>query len=91
MLNRLRRRWLTLLGAWVLALGLVAAVWTNQTETRLLGEASLGVAILAPPKDTPEWHERMQLRARADCGFWLGMSLAALGLVLQTAGAILDR
>ncbi len=91
LLHRLRRRWLTILGAWLLALGLGAAVWTNHTHARLMGDTTLGVAVLAPEKGSSAWREKERLRTQADFGFWLGIVLGTAGLVVQTVGTLLDR
>jgi len=83
-------KWLTLTGGIFLLVGLVTALISNRYEARVMGEAGLGVAVLAPQRDTPEWRERERLRARADFWFWVGVGLTAVGIVLQTLGAILS-
>ena len=54
-----------------------------------MGESNLGVAIDAPDVDSPEWREKLRLRRRADGLFYVGLVANAIGVVLQTIGAML--
>lgn len=82
-------KWLTLAGGIFLFVGLVTALISSRYESRVMGQARLGVAVLAAEKDTPEWREKNRLRARVNFWFWVGLGLTAVGIVLQTQAAVL--
>lgn len=54
-----------------------------------MGDANLGVAVLAHEEDSPEMKEKIKLREAADSKFNWGLALTAFGVVLQTVGSIL--
>jgi hypothetical protein len=82
-------KWLIVAGGVLLVLGLVTALVSTHLASRVMGKAQLGVAVLAPEEGSAEWRKKEQLRARADCWFWVGIGLTACGVVLQTLGGIL--
>lgn len=84
-------QWLTLVGGLLLLAGLVTALISTHYEARVMGKAAMGVAVLAPDKGGPEWRKKEALRSKADWWFWIGIALTAVGVVLQTLGAILPQ
>ncbi len=52
-----------------------------------MGDAALGVAILAPKEGSPEMERKRTLRRRADVLFKAGVVLASLGVSLQVVGS----
>jgi hypothetical protein len=48
-----------------------------------MGNAALGVAVLAPDLNSPEWEEKMSLRSRADCFFNLSILFGSLAVFLD--------
>jgi hypothetical protein len=82
-------RWLTLVGGMLLLVGLFMTLAANRSETKAMGRAArLGVSEWAPQKGSPEWEQKKQLRTRADRRFGIGLIVTALGVALQTAGAL---
>lgn len=81
-------RWLTLVGGLLLLVGLVTALAANHYQTRVMGQAGLGVAVWAPEKDSPEWKEKERLRTLANRWFWIGLVVTSIGVAAQTAGAL---
>ncbi len=82
-------KWLIAAGGLLLLLGLITALISSHYQTRVMGEAGLGVAVWAPKPESPEWKEKERLRARADCLFWIGLAATGCGIVLQTLGALI--
>ncbi len=82
-------KWLVLAGGFFLLVGLTTALLSGRYASRVMGRAGLGVAIFAPAEGSAEWHEKERLRRRADCLFYVGLVLTAIGVVLQTLGGIL--
>jgi uncharacterized membrane protein len=68
--------------------GLLMALISNWYQTKVMGDAGLGIGVWAPAKDSPEWREKQRLRRLATLCFWIGILLTALGVALQTAGAV---
>lgn len=83
--------WFTVIGGVLLLFGLLTALISNHYSSRVMGPAALGVAVLAPERDSPEWQKKERLRARADCWFWVGIAATSVGVVLQTWAALLPR
>ena len=81
--------WLTLIGGMLLLAGVVIALVANHYETKVMGKARMGVALLAPQEDSSEWKEKERLVGLADRWFWFGVGLTALGILLQTIGSML--
>jgi hypothetical protein len=87
------QKWLTLIGGGILILGLFTAFISSQYTSKVMGGARLGVAVLAPEPNSPEWQEKQTLLWWADFWFYVGLGLTAVGVILQTVCAIwpLDR
>ena len=79
---------LTFWGGMLILGGLLLAAISNWYQTKVMGDASLGVAVWAPDKDSPEWRKKTRLRTLADWAFWIGIALSAIGGALQTWGAL---
>lgn len=69
--------------------GLLTAFISSHYTDRVMGEARKGVAVLAPDTDSPEWRKKEILIWWADSWFYVGLALTAVGVILQTLGAIL--
>jgi len=48
-----------------------------------MGDAALGVAVLAPEQESPEWRRKIRLRRAADWLFYIGIVLATGALITQ--------
>ncbi len=83
-----RGRLLVLLGGLLLLVGLICSLGSTYYQVRAMGEARQGVAVLAPPKGSPEMLEKERHVHRSDWFFGLGLVLTAAGIILQTCGAI---
>ena len=79
---------LTLWGGILLLVGLLMALIANWVQAKVMGDAGLGVGMWAPDKDSPEWRRKERLRTVADWWFWIGAALTAIGIALQTWGAM---
>ena len=82
-------KWLFLVGGVLLLLGLVLALISTRLASRAMRKTSFGMPGLPPAIGSPEWREKVRLRATADRWFWVGIVLTACGIVLQTLGGIL--
>jgi len=80
---------LNIIGNIILLLGLIAALLSNHLQGKVMGEASLGVAVLAPEKESSEWEEKVRQRTCSDISFYTGVALTAIGIILQISGTIL--
>ena len=80
--------WLTILGGVLMLSGLFSAFWSSRLEVKVMGETRKGRAVLAPSQGSPEWERGNRIRWWADLMFWVGLSLTAIGVILQTLGAI---
>ena len=82
-------KWLVISGGLLLLAGLAMALVSTHLVSRVMGEAGLGIAVVADKPGSPEMTTKKRLRARADRWFWMGIGLTACGVVLQTVGAVL--
>ena len=83
-------KWLSVIGGIILFIGLLCALGSNHYEAKVMGDAALGIPIIGPGEDSPDWKEKIQTRQLADRFFYFGIFLTAIGIVLQTVGSI-DR
>ena len=83
-------RCLVLAGGIFLLVGLLIALISNHYNAKVMGKAGLGVAILAPDPGSPEMRRKERLRVWADCSFWIGVALTAVGVALQTAAVFVS-
>lgn len=79
---------LSIIGGIILFIGLLCALGANHYETKVMGYAALGIAIVGPNENSPAWNEKVQTRQLADIFFYFGIFLTAIGIVLQTMGSI---
>ncbi|MBI4635825.1 MAG: hypothetical protein HY727_05695 [Candidatus Rokubacteria bacterium] len=82
---------LMLAGGACLLIGLWMAFLAARYESRILGEARLGFAVLGPDENNAEWREKKAQRRWADRFFYAGLVLTSFGVILQTAGAIWSK
>ncbi len=87
----MKKRALTLIGGLLLLAGLVVALIANHYEAKVLRNANFGEAVLAAREGSPELAEKQRLRREVEWLFWIGIGLTAVGVVLQTAGALLEE
>jgi len=80
---------LILTGGICLLLGLVCALCAVRYDARIMGEARQGVAVLGPEEGSSEWVQKQQQRRWADRLFYGGLSLTAIGVILQTLVSLL--
>ncbi|MFA5847046.1 MAG: hypothetical protein WC855_09110 [Thermodesulfovibrionales bacterium] len=75
-------RSLLLLSAILVFLSVMFSFVSNHYESRVMGDAALGIAVLAPDRNSPEWSQKMSLRSKADCFFNLSIlsGLLAVGI-----------
>lgn len=81
-------KWMSLIGGLLLVAGLCVALLSFRYDRKVMGDAALGYGIIAPNEGTAEDREQRRLRALADRWFWVGLGLTAVGVILQTLGAI---
>lgn len=81
-------RWIILIGGLFLLVGLACSLGSTYFQVKAMGEARKGVAILAPPLGSPEMGEKERQVTRSDWFFYIGLGLTAVGVILQTIGAI---
>ena len=82
-------KWLIVIGGAFLLVGILMAFLSSDYNSKLMGEAQKGVAVLTPEKDSPEWQEKERLFRWVNYWFYLGLVLTSCGVVLQTVGSIL--
>jgi hypothetical protein len=80
---------LTVSGGVLLLIGPLMAFIAARFGNRVMGRAGLGVDVLAPDEDSNEWLAKEGRRRWADRGFYLGLVLTALGVILQILGGVL--
>ena len=82
------RKWLTVIGAVFLIVGLLSAFLSSHYAAELRGERRGGI-LVAPAEGTSAWKKNEILLKQSDGYFYAGLFLTALGVVLQTVAAIL--
>jgi len=83
------RKWLAVAGAVFLLAGLITAFVSNHYTVQIQGERRMGAIVFGPVEGTPEWQETERRLKWADRFFYVGLTLTAIGIILQTVGAIL--
>ena len=79
----MKNRLLHGVGLALLLLGLLAALISQHLAAKTMGEANLGVAVLAPERDSGAWQQKLRLRELTDVAFYVGVALTALGILIQ--------
>ena len=74
---------LILISAILILLSVMLSFVSNHYESRVMGDAALGVAVLAPDLNSPEWAEKNALRSKADLSFNLSIICGVLAVFLQ--------
>ena len=82
---------LAFLAAFFVFLSLIRALLSNHYNGKVMGEASLGVAVWAPTPGSSEWLQKTHLRNTADIFFFLGIGFAFLSFVVEVVTLILSR
>lgn len=83
-------KWLTLIGGFLLLVGLIAAFLSSHYADRVMGELKSGQLVFGAEPGTGEWQEKKRLRDRADRLFYASVGVTGLGVVLQTLGSLLS-
>jgi hypothetical protein len=72
-----------LIAAAFVMLTIVFSFISNRYESRVMGDAALGVAVFAPERGSPEWEKKQFLRSTADCYFNLSIFCGAVAVLLD--------
>lgn len=80
---------LTLIGNLLYAIGLLFMVYSYRYNSKVMGKAGLGVALIAPAENSPKWKEKERIRKISDILFYIGMVLSCMGIVTQTIGVLI--
>ena len=78
------KKMLHLIGSILLFFGLMMAFLSDKNQSELMGETNLGVAVLAPDLNSPEWKEKVHKRKVVSNLFYSGLVLTSIGIILQT-------
>jgi hypothetical protein len=70
------------IAAVLVLLSIGCALVSNILNARVMGQARLGVAVLAPPKGSPEWNRKVRLLWWADALSYAGIVAAAVSAVI---------
>ena len=81
-----RKNFIFLCSSLLIFFSIICSLFSNYYNSRVMGDAALGVAILAPKEGSPEMERKRNLRRRADVLFKAGVVLASLGVSLQVVG-----
>jgi len=82
---------LSLLAAAFIFLSIICALLADHFNAKVMGEASLGVGVWAPSKESAQWIQKVELRRIADNLFHLGILFAIFGLVTEALGTLLGN
>ena len=81
-------KWILIIGNIVVVLGLICALVSAHYNSKVMGKAALGVAILAPQEGSSEWKKKERLRKIADALYYFGLAFALTGATISTVGII---
>ena len=84
-------RRLTLWGGVLLGVGLVLAFLSSHLADLVMGYANLGFAVFAPDPGSADWQHAVRLRFWSDVLLYGGLIVTAVGVFMQTRGALLAR
>ncbi len=82
---------LILIGSILLAFGLLLSLSSNHYNSKVMGQANLGVGVWAPAKNSPEWKRKEDLRKISDCCFYFGSFLTLAGIAIGTMGSLMKE
>jgi hypothetical protein len=82
-------KWLIIIGAVLLLVGISMAFLSSKYNANLLGALQKGFGLLAPEPGSPEWQEKERLLWWVNFLFYSGLVITFCGVVLQTVGTIL--
>ena len=72
-------------------LSILCSLLSNQANSKLMGQAAMGVGVWAPTKGSVEWKHKEGLKTQVDGYFYVGVAFALLGLVLEILSILVDR
>jgi hypothetical protein len=81
-------KWYALIGNFLYALGVFLMVYSYRVNTKVMGLAALGVAVISPDEESAEWKKKEKLRKTSDQFFYGGMVLTLVGVIAQTVGVL---
>lgn len=74
---------LILISAVLICLSIIFSFVSNHYESRVMGDAALGVAIIAPEPNSPQWAEKRLLSSKADFFFNVGVVCGFLAVFVD--------
>ena len=89
MSQRRRACRLTLWGGVLLGVGLGLAFLSSHLAGLVMGYANLGFAVFAPDPGSADWQHAVRLRFWSDVLLYGGLIVTAVGVFMQTRGALL--
>jgi hypothetical protein len=89
-MNNIRDKSLILIVGAVMFLSVLCSLISNFYESRVMGDAALGVAVFAPEPDSPAWLAKVSLRFKADLFFYVSVFLGLAGVFLELYVAFRD-
>jgi len=81
--------YLALSGSLFIFLSIISALISNHLNGKVMGEAALGVAVIAGEPDSSIMIRKKKLRAWSDRTFCFGIILSILGLSTQVIAILL--
>jgi len=82
---------LTVAGIAIITFGVVLGFLSYRVNSQVMGQAGLGIAIISPEKDSPEWREKERRRVLSDRLFYWSIGLTITGGVLQIAAVLMPK
>ena len=64
-------------------ISIMCSLLANRANTKLMGQAAMGVGVWAPPKDSSKWKQKEKLQAQAGWYFYGGVISALLALGVE--------
>jgi hypothetical protein len=89
-MTKVKDKPLILIVAAVMFLSVLSSLVSNFYDSRVMGSAALGVAVLAPDPGSPEWLIKVSLRFKADLFFYISIFLGFVGVLLDLYVAFRD-
>ena len=85
-----KRKKMQVVGLLLLFVGLISSLCSQHYENKTMGDAALGVAVLAPSEGTDAWEQKVRLRLLTQITFFVGLGLTALGILIQLLAIVIN-